>query len=314
MTGADRIEREAALWVARMDAGPLDPSAQHEFECWCQRSAQHHGAFVRMEAVNARLDRASALRGLPAEPPSSRRLQFVAAIAALFVIGMGIAWRAGLFSHQPAAGRTLVTTVGEPYRAVLTDGSLFKLGTHTEATITLAPRDRVVNLDSGEAAFEVAEDAARPLVVRTPLGDVRDIGTIFSVRIQGGALAVTVDKGMVAVERSGRVLARVGAGTLYTLEPTGRATRQHQTPQQLARSFAWLQGRFAFSGQTLGEAATVFNRYNDVKIEIPDPQVRSMRFGGYYRVTDPEGFAAALEGALPITAQRHGQTITLIAR
>src|SRR3546814_19731421 len=40
------IEAEAAAWVVRLDAGPLDPTEQRAFEAWLETSERHAAAFA----------------------------------------------------------------------------------------------------------------------------------------------------------------------------------------------------------------------------------------------------------------------------
>jgi len=161
--------------------------------------------------------------------------------------------------------------------------------------------------------FEVAKDPERPFIVRTALGDVRAVGTVFSVRVDNG-LQVVVSEGTVAIEREGREVARVTAGEKYSVGSGGDVLRAARDPDEIKRSLVWREGKVAFAGETLAQAAAEFNRYNAVQIEIADPTVGAMRFGGYFRATDPEGFAAALEGSLPVETERRGQVIVLTKR
>lgn len=314
MSDANRIEAAAARWVARRDARELSPEEAVAFEQWCAEDKRHLGALVRLEAVNAKFDRAAALQGLPSAPVSRRRVWVPTAIAASLALGMVGAWQSGVLSPDAVVpAQTFTTRLGEQYRTSLADGSLIELNTATHVAVDLEPRERRIKLDHGEALFEVAKDASRPFVVETSLGNVRAVGTVFSVRVDRG-LEVVVSEGVIVVERPGEPLVRVSAGESYAVGVRGDALRSPRDPEQIKRALVWREGKVAFAGQTLTEAAAEFNRYNDVRIEISDPAVGAMRFGGYYRATDPEGFAAALEKSLPITSKREGAVITLSAR
>lgn len=317
MTSADRIEAAAAQWVARRDAGPLAPDEEARFEEWCAANPRNLGAFVRLEAVNARLGRAAALQGLDAETRPSRKFWIPAAIAASLALAVASTWQLGLIEpdtdRPPTTAATYATQVGEQYRTSLPDGSLIELNTATKLAVGMEPRRREIRMDHGEAVFEVAKDAARPFVVRTALGDVRAVGTMFSVRIDSD-LQVVVSEGIVAIERDGREVARVTAGETYSLGAAGEARRAARDPDEIRRALAWREGKVAFAGETLAHAAAELNRYNKVKIEIADPSVGAMRFGGYFRATDPEGFTAALQSSLPVKAERRGEAIILSAR
>ena len=316
MRSARKIEQQAALWVARREAGALDQGAARAFDAWCAQDARHFGAFVRLEAVSARLDRAGALQGLAPSRPLWRRSWAPLAAAASLLLVVAATWLVafgGPGGGAAAETRTLATQLGEQYRSTLPDGSRVELNTATRLAIAFAPDARDVRLESGEAMFEVAHDAARPFTVRTPAGDVRAVGTAFSVRLDDG-LEVLVAEGRVEVLQGDRVVARVAAGERYALRASGDAVRASHSPDEIERELAWREGNIAFAGETLGQAASELNRYNRIKIEIADPRVGAMRFGGYFRATDPERFVTALQGSLPVEAEREGETIRLRAR
>ncbi|MDT9598688.1 FecR family protein [Sphingosinicella rhizophila] len=312
MTRADTIEREAARWVAQKDAGPLTEEQQRALDAWCAADSRHLGALVRLEAVNARLERLQALQGISAvKVPVRRWLPY--ATAASLLLALGLVWQGGFLSGEPTQARTLATRLGEQYRAQLVDGSTVELNTATRATVEVRAREREVKLTSGEALFEVAKDPDRPFIVRTALGDVRAVGTMFSVRVDNG-LDVTVSEGVVSIERDGKEVARVSAGESFEMNPSGDARQRERDADEIQRAFAWREGKVSFAGETLAEAAATFNRYNAIKIQVEGAKAREMRFGGYYRTTDPEGFAQALKETLPVDVKREDETLIVHAR
>jgi transmembrane sensor len=312
MTRANRIEAAAARWVARREAGTLEPHDAAAFEAWCAEDPRHLGALVRLEAVNASLGRVAALQGIEPDAKGFKRYWIPAAAAALVAGVMGLR-QMSQPPASPADNRIIATRLGEQYRTALKDGSLVELNTASRIAIDLEPKERRIRLVAGEAAFEVVKDPQRPFIVDTALGTVRAIGTVFSVRVDHG-LEVLVSEGVVSVERNGKQVALVSAGERYSITSSGNALRSSRNPDEIKRSLVWREGKLAFAGQTLGQAAQEFNRYNVVRIEIADPIVGAMRFGGYFRATDPQGFASALEKSLPVNAERQGDTITLRQR
>ena len=105
---------------------------------------------------------------------------------------------------------------------------------------------------------------------------------------------------------------------LRSPEPTGRPAREiivsagdelsiagntqtlaHVPPDELERRLAWAgmyqqDGWLAFRGQSLESVATEFNRHNERQLRIGDPQIARLQVGGKFRVTDVDGFVAAL--------------------
>ena len=310
METADRIEAAAARWLARHEAGPLSDADAREFDAWCAGDPRWLGAYVRLEAVSARLERAGALSGMPAKAPARRWRWAGPAIAAALLVG--VAPLAPTLRDYAAAER-FSTHVGQQYRAALDDGSLVELNTATRVAVNLEPDRRAVRLSRGEAVFEVAKDRARPFVVKTPLADVRAVGTVFSVRTDDG-LEVAVTEGVVAIERAGRVLAHVAAGETFSMSRSGDVLRAVGQTERIERELAWREGKVAFAGETLAEAADEMNRYNRRQVKIADASAAGIRIGGYFRATDPEGFAAAIEASFPVTAEVDDDLIILRAR
>lgn len=309
MSTPDKIEAAAARWLARREAGPLKEADEEAFAQWCAEDSRHLGAYVRLEAVSARFDRAAALTGMVAEKPARRWLAAVAAAVALMIVG---AWA---WTARPPATETreLATNIGEQYRSALSDGSVLELNTATEVAVAMDANVRRIQLAKGEALFDVAHDKQRPFVVKTGLADVRAVGTVFSVRVDDG-LSVAVTEGVVEVEKEGVLISRISAGETFALKSSGDTARRGGQTEEIERALAWRDGKVAFAGATLAEAAAELNRYNKVQIDIADADAAALRFGGYFRATDPDSFATALEKSLPVKAERRGERIVITAR
>ena len=85
------------------------------------------------------------------------------------------------------------------------------------------------------------------------------------------------------------------------LRVEGRAVTLRDVPaeavtQRLAWSGIRLQdGWVAFQGQTLESVTEELNRHNARQLVIGDPGIGQLRIGGKFRVTDIDGFVAALK-------------------
>lgn len=71
-------------------------------------------------------------------------------------------------------------------------------------------------------------------------------------------------------------------------------------PDEMAQRLAWTRihqkdGWIAFRGETLETVAAEFNRYNGRQLVMGDAATGHLRVGGKFRLTDLDGFLAALE-------------------
>jgi len=125
-----------------------------------------------------------------------------------------------------------------------------------DAATTLAFESaETTRLESGRVYVDAgyAGARARAFEVATPLGEVRHLGTQYSVRLANETLAVAVREGSVVVEGDAQpVIAR--AGERLTVQRDGHVVRSTVAPQ--AEEWRWAQSvapDFAIEGRTLDE-------------------------------------------------------------
>ncbi|HJV43584.1 FecR family protein [Caulobacter sp.] len=292
---ASEIDDEAALWAVRIDARGLGAEADPELEAWLAGDSRRAGALLRAQAAISFLDRGRALAGsTPVQKPSPSRRGLIAAGAAAAALVGG-----GLWSRRP---QRLDTGLGEIRRVPLADGSMVAINTSSTLEVDLKPKARDVLLKQGEAWFQVAKDPERPFVVAAGPVRVRAVGTAFSVRRreQGASdVDIMVTEGVVEawVEGVEGPRHRLSAGDRLVLAST-TATPVAEAASDIERSLAWRNGEIALDGESLEEAAALFNRYNGRQILIEDPDLAKERFVGLFQTNAPESFAAAVAATL----------------
>lgn len=316
----NRIDTEAAEWVARLDAGTLDPATQQQLDGWLAGDSRRLGAFIRARAQWADLNRLGALgvgkQELPAVAISSlrwnRRAVLAAGLAALTAGGIG--W----FALRPQT-ESYRTEVGEMRRITLSDGSTLVLNTDSEARIEFEATRRNVQLLRGEGLFEVAHDPQRPFIVMTENVRVRAIGTVFAVRLRGETVNVTVSEGVVELARAPSTavslpLQRIAANQQSIVSPTMSSQVEEVTPEAVQRRLAWLDGKVAFDGEPLREAVAEINRHSHRAVVIDDAQLSAQPIVGVFRATDAQGFCRAAAAALGAVVIEDGETLHLRSR
>lgn len=339
--GKALIREQAAEWLVRLDRGALSADEQARLRAWLAADEGHRAQLIDMARLWGQMDCLAALADecpLRAErapgdevPPWWRRPSLgVATFASVVGAALLMAFFGkggldeGAYVGRNAASSEIVfrTRVGEQSRSVLQDGSALTLNTGSTARVRLAERSREVFLDAGEAYFEVSKDPGRPFLVHAGSGQVKAIGTAFSVRLSGPEVAVVVREGTVQVStekaleqldtRSSAAARDAMPAEQQVTLSAGKAVRYGRSIQEpemlddssLAHSIAWTDGKWAFSGETLAEVVSEINRYTETQLVIEDPAIADVRIGGYFDVGDLEPLLAALDAGFAIRSTR----------
>lgn len=299
---ADDIDSAAADWVAREDRRALTPSEARALEAWIEADSRRAGALLRARAVALRSESAAALGptfdplefGAERRQPPSRRqlLTWGAGVAAA-----GAAVVAAVSLRAPEAH---ATGRGEMRLVPLQDGSTVMLNTDTRVTVRFDKDERRLQLLEGEAFITALEDP-RPLVVLAGERRITTNGGAFRVRkLPDAPLDILVQQGRVGVRgRTDPAGAAVtlAANTRLMLPDQGATGAQKPrtvSADLVTRELAWREGKIAFEGETLAQAAKTFARYSDTRIVIADHGLASETIVGLYSANDPVGFGRAV--------------------
>ena len=263
--------------------------------------------------------------------PSGTRASFL--IASTLALLSPLALVAWVSSSSPP--RIYTTALGESRRVVLGQHAVANLNTSSALTVATTPEACDVVLKSGEALFEIRRDGPRQVRVTAGNAILHTEASTFAVRLRDDDhIDVLVRKGTVVLiafraaqtpdaAASGSAAAvRTFTDTPLTASQSARVSLtgvslKTLSDAEVARRLEWTGGYLAFSGETLGEVAEEFNRYNPQRMVVDDPDLRRLRIGGKFQSTDPEGFARALrpmgvQRLDPHDADPHGETIRLV--
>jgi len=348
------IAEQAGEWLAEENlSGSLDPERCAEFMAWIKASPVHVEEYlaigllssdlvaaaddsrfelevVRAEARSDGADVVALGRPMRDRAPDSasripwrarpRAVAAVAAAAALVIVAASVV---GSIRDGERFGlpRTYSTGHGEQTAQRLPDGSLLHLNTDSRVTVHYSRRERVVDVDRGQALFQVAHDGERRFRVSVKGAQVVAVGTQFDVYRRPDAVVVTVVDGAVAVSAEGRLpetaagllperTVRLGAG--YQLEVSDRRIGlPHSVDPRSA--IAWMQRKIVFENRPLGEVAKEFNRYGSATIEIDDAALRAQPISGSFDAYDTDSFAVFLESLDGIVVQRTPNRIRVLS-
>jgi transmembrane sensor len=311
-----RASAEAAAWLARLQGDARTPAREAAFKDWLAADPAHQNAFERATDIWAALPGAAQLLEQPASRPASparshwQRLpvpQFALAVSVVLAVGIGMF----LMLARPSA---YSTAVGEQKVATLSDGSRIALNTDSSVEVRYDADERLVELDRGEAMFEVAHNSARPFIVRAGDKQVRAVGTSFVVRREGGEVIVTLLQGKVAVTDIRPAATRppptyLNPGDRLRAPMEGPARIDAQ-PADIAT--AWRRGQAMFSDTPLADAVTELNRYGGPRLVVDDPRLAGLPISGVFATNDTGEFARAVAALHGLRVEQVGQTMHIV--
>lgn len=313
---ASRANAEAAAWLARLQDDARTPAREAAFKAWLAADPVHQSAFEQATDIWAALPGAAQLLDAAAArtrvPPAHRWqrpsiAQFALAASVVLAVCIGVL----LMMARPSA---YSTEVGEQKVATLSDGSRIALNTDSSVEVRYGTDERLVELDRGEAMFEVAHSSARPFLVRAGNKQVRAVGTSFVVRREGDVVVVTLLQGKVAVTdlRTGATKASptyLNPGDRLRAPLEGAARIDAQAADVAT---AWRRGQAMFTDTSLADAINELNRYGGPRLVIDDPRLAALKVSGVFATNDTGEFARAVAALHGMRVEQVGQTMHIV--
>ena len=312
---------EAAAWVARLHGPNRDAAVEAGWRNWVDESADHAAAF---ELLTDTWEKSSRLRRRPIEQLASWelpgfRISFSTALFATTAIALCAVIGTVFYLHNDA----IATVVGEQRTVTLEDGTRVYLNTDTRAVVHYDKRARRVELDRGEALFEVAKRPDWPFIVTAAHRHIRALGTAFVVRSDDEHLTVTLVEGKVTVSSGASAAAATattsaveGSHATFTLAPGQRlifAKNGLPTMDQpaLERVTAWKRGQVSLDNTRLADAVGEMNRYSRIHLVIQDARTAAIPISGTFQAGDSEDFARAIVRTYHLELRARGGELVL---
>ncbi len=306
MARVETAETEAASWHARLGAPSVTSDEIKDFFAWRAAKPANADAYRRVEQIwgqtaklkpegeiGGALD-AAMTRRTSGERTGRRTLTSLAFVGAAIALAVG-----GSYWWQ---GRGLIRTeVGQQQVVQLADGSSVRLDTASRIRVRLSGDRRVVELEAGQAMFDVAHDPSRPFVVEAGDVSVTAVGTVFDVRRDDTGARVTLVSGAVDVGPTpGAKGVRMAAGNQADVRGSVARVR----PVDVAVQTSWTDGRIVFVDTPLAAAVAELNRYLTAKITLDARQLSDVPVNGVFKTGDRDAFVAAVSGLFDLEASR----------
>lgn len=321
------IVDQASAWVVRLAGDDVGHADYVALETWLEASPGHRPAFEEAQALWAALDDdrsaldAALTRAAAATPstlsspprtrnsaPSRRRAWAVGGLSAAAAVACAI------FLAPTLANRTVVyvTAPGEQKTIDLADGSTIEMNGASRLTVRLTGRERLVEMASAEAAFDVARDPDRPFRVTVGESQIEVLGTAFDVRRNMGETRVSVTRGVVRVsdlDRPANAVRLTRGQTVARADNSGVL----QVTSGSVTTAGWRTGRLVYNDQPLSEVAA------DLSRAYPKPvralgDAASMRFSGVLKLDGQTSTLRQLEAFLPVSSSEREGAIELRLR
>ncbi len=299
---------QAIAWHLAMPE--MSEGQWREFILWLEASPSHQAEFDRI----ARVDQ---LIGCPLpvaanfEPAIETQVRpklrtgprwALGAIAAL-IVGY-VAWS----SLSPMQERVQVEQTAAGTTKQITFSGRTRIDLNGETKLILdqsAPRQ--VKLESGEALFSVKHES-QPFIVEAGGFKIKDLGTIFNVRISAASLEVKVREGQVLFDPEGANL-KVSAGEMIAVD----RARNVVIKAPASPSGDWLAGELAFENSTLSTVAAAMHRRSGINIQLAD-NLSNAPFTGNIKLSgDEQADAAHLARLIGASYRREGDVWVLSA-
>lgn len=313
-TPSQRHLKQATTWFVALQSAQVAPEQHRQFERWLAASPAHRQAFSEVEQVWGNLDTLKS-GDLPeleqarsARPPRWRHGRALLSGLLLAAV-LGSAWQE--FS-APAA--TYQTGIGERREIALADGSRLQLNTATRLRVRISRLRREIDLEQGEAVFDVAHERWRPFRVHAGKLHISDIGTLFNVRHQdAGGTSVSVLAGEVEL-RVGRSWPgeKLSAGFGRRLDADGRWHGPEKVEAEPV--LAWTRGQLVFDHTPLADVTKELERYHNLHFVLAEASLGQQTLSGRFDAGDLQPFLQALQSMLPVRVQRGKDTIVLHKR
>lgn len=289
---------EAAHWVARLAAEPGDLELHAVWLAWRDENPLNQWAWQRVEMLQSQLQSLPgtvAVNVLDVATDQSRRFGR-RALLKIVVVGAGVSaigWSG--YRQAPYWMADQRTTTGERHSLRLDDGTRLSLNTASAVDIHYTAEQRLLILRAGEILVETAPDP-RPFRVRSAQGEMRALGTRFTVRQFDDFTGMSVLQHAVAV-RQGIEPAEtvITAGQTVTFDAQRMLSLRANEPGE----GEWAQGRLIVDNWRLDRLLAELSRYRPGYLGCAS-EIGHLTVSGAYSLDDIDLTLNALTHALPV--------------
>ena len=319
---------QAAQWLTLLMSGEASHEERQRWQQWRAAHPDHERAWQHIEAITGRLKQmepkaayrtlspyVAAPRGAqtPTSPGRRKALQMLmwggVACTTGLLVSRTQSWQQAVAEHR--------TGIGEQRSLVLDDGTQITLNTDSAINLRFDGERRLIRLVAGEVlivtghAHHNGHAETRPFIVESAEGDVRALGTRFTLRQLDGQTHVAVLESAVQITpRDNSTQARI----VHAGKQASFSRRVLDADQPLdEQSSAWSRGQIVADNVRLEDFLADLGRYRPGLLRC-DPSVANLRVSGVFPLHDTDRILATLPTVLPVqVSQRTRYWVTVAA-
>ncbi|MFC4313783.1 FecR family protein [Steroidobacter flavus] len=292
-TSLQLIARE---WVLRLADGDVTADDVEQLKAWRAAHPAHETAFCEARRSWRSLQRFEPdfQRHAATDAPKARATLTAARWGRVggTIAAMAASILAVVILFDPATRMQAdhLTGTGEIQKIYLPDGSRAVLNTDSAIDVAYEEGERRIELLRGEAWFEVRPDPSKPFIVHAHEGQVRAVGTAFSVRLEpDDRTTVIVSHGTVAISDGASITSTASVGERVSFG--GRKLTQEGSVD-IDSLLSWRERRVVIRDRPLHDAVAELDRYHRGAIVVLGP-AREQRITGIF---ETDGIDAGLDG------------------
>jgi transmembrane sensor len=226
-------------------------------------------------------------------------LKWIAVAASVFLVSGTILFavknKNWLYNKPGSVAYTeLYAPPGHRVKITLKDGSTVLLNgsSRLRYPVEFDGPTREVSLLEGEGYFDIHHDDKKMFVVEALGTHTYVLGTAFNIRAYKVAreVQITVTRGKVAVK--GLENLKMGSTQPFTLLPDDQVTIVKATGNMIQRHInaadytVWVQGRYKFNNESLGNVAIVLENSFNIHVSFISEDIKNIRFSSEFEHTD----------------------------
>lgn len=291
---------------------PEDAAALAELNAWLEKAPQNRTYFDQYRqiwelspeaAVFTEIDVKAATARFKARLPQTKvRWLRIAAAAAAIITAVTGTWY--WMAHRPSTQYLAKTTTISIDSVMLEDGSRIVLNKHSR----IKYNHRKVQLEYGEAFFDVVSDPSEPFVAYTGGAEVKVLGTSFNLAILQENVKLFVVTGAVNFGTAGSnspKLVTAGKGATYVTGDTAVQLKDRTDYNEVS----WRTGELRFIDTPMDEVCEILSEHYQVKVIMENKNRAQLNLNANFSKRTLDEVLQTLSALYDYHYEKRGDTI-----